>query len=378
MTCRLTPTVFVFTTTVLLSLLLPPAGWSVETVQLDAAAEIRAGIETQPVVEYSFGDQIRIIGQTVRSPGATLTVKALVEGRVDAVHVAPGDRVPRGGALVTIQSHDLHDLKGRYLRAREALKLADNRVEAGEQLFELEGISRLELEQRRLHALGARLDVDAVEAELEHLGFRRQEVATLFDDTDWHPMLTMSAPMAGAVLDLEVEVHGWVERYQPLLVLGDPARLELELQLPPDQADRVAPGDVVEFVPVGRPGTTGRARIITRVPRVDPTTRTVTLRAEITEGLTLTLPGVFVEGTLVRGEASASPSVPEAAVIRIGAEDHVFVHIGASTYEARPIQVGRFDGSRYEILAGAAVGEEVAVVGVFLLKSALLRQAEGS
>ena len=51
MTCRLTPTVFVFTTTVLLSLLLPPAGWSVETVQLDAAAEIRAGIETQPVVD---------------------------------------------------------------------------------------------------------------------------------------------------------------------------------------------------------------------------------------------------------------------------------------------------------------------------------------
>lgn len=378
MTRRLTPTLFVLSATVLLTLFLPPAGQGVETVRLDAEAERRGGIETQPVIELSFGDQIRIVGQTVRSPGATLTVKALVEGRVDSVHVAPGDRVPRGGALVTIQSHDLHELKGRYLSAREALKLAENRVEAGEQLLELEGISRLELEQRRLHALGARLEVDAVEAELTHLGFQREDVATLFDDPSWHPLLTMSAPMAGAVLDLEVEAHGWVERYQPLLVLGDPARLELELQLPPDQAERVAPGDLVEFVPVSRSGKTGTARIITRVPRVDPTTRTVTLRAEITEGLELTLPGVFVEGTLIRGKVSASPSVPEAAVIRIGAEDHVFVHTGPSTYEARPIQVGRFDGSRYEILAGAEVGEEVAVVGVFLLKSALLRQADGT
>lgn len=357
---------------------LPLAGQGVQTVQLDAAAERRGGIETRPVVEHAFGNRIRIVGQTVRSPGSTLTVKALVEGRVEAVHVAPGDRVPRGGALVTLQSHDLHELKGRYLSAREALKLAENRVEAGEQLLELEGISRLELEQRRLHALGARLEVDAVEAELEHLGFPREEVANLFDDPDWHPLLTMSAPMASAVLDLEVEAHGWVERYQPLLVLGDPARLELELQLPPDQAEQVTPGDLVEFVPVGRSGRTGRARIVTRVPRVDPTTRTVTLRAEITEGLELTLPGVFVEGTLIQGNVSASPSVPEAAVIRIGAEDHVFVQTGASTYEARPIQVGRFDGSRYEILEGAEVGEDVAVVGVFLLKSALLRQADGS
>ncbi len=375
MTRHQTWTVFVLS---FIATLLPPAARAVETVRLNAATENRAGIETSPVVEWSFGDQIRIVGQTVRSPGSTLTVKALVEGRVDSVHVAPGDRVPRGGALVTIQSHDLHDLKGRYLRAREALKLAENRVEAGEQLLELEGISRLELEQRRQYALGARLDIDAVEAELEHLGFRREEVATLFDAPDWHPQMTLRAPMAGAVLDLEVETHGWVERYQPLLVLGDPARLELELQMPPDQADRVAPGDVVEFVPVGRPGQTGRARIITRVPRVDPTTRTVTLRAEITDGRALTLPGVFVEGTLVRGDVSVAPSVPESAVIRIGAQDHVFVHTGASTYEARPVHVGRFNGSRYEILAGTAVGEEVAVVGVFLLKSALLRQTDGN
>lgn len=356
---------------------LPPLARTVDTVQLDPAAEARAGIQTQPVDERSFGDQIRLVGQTVRSPGATLTVKSLVEGRVEALHVAPGDWVPRGGALVTLHSHDLHELKGRYLRAHKALELASNRVEAGEQLLELEGISRLDLDQRRQVAFGARLDVDEAEAELEHLGFRREEIATLFDDPEWEALLILRAPMAGAVLDLEVQAHSWVEHYQPLLVLGDPARLELELQLPPDQADRVKPGDLVDFIPVGQPDKEGRARIITRVPRVDPTTRTVTLRAEIIEGLALTLPGVFVEGTLARGEATAAPAVPESALIRFGAEDRVFVCTSPSTYEARPVRVGRFAEGRYEILAGVAPGEDVVVEGVFLLKSALLRQESG-
>ncbi len=364
----------IFLTGIAIVVLLPLTARAAETVRLDAGAEARAGIKTRPVIQRAFGDQVRVVGRTVRSPGTTVTVKALVEGRVDGVHVAPGDRVARGGALVTLHSHDLHDLKGRYLRAREALKLAENRVDAGEQLFELEGISRLELEKRRQNALAARLDVEAVEAELEHLGFSRDRIAELFDDPNWHPRLTLRAPTPGVVLDLDVEAHGWVEHYQPLLVLGDPSRLEVELQIPPDQADRVAPGDTVEFVPVGRPERTARARIITRVPRVDPTTRTVTLRAEITEGQAPSLPGVFVEGTLIRGATQVSPSVPEAAVIRIGTSDRVFVRVGDATYEARPIRLGHFNGSRYEILDGVATGEEVVVDGVFLLKSALLRQ----
>ena len=347
---------------------------AVETVRLDSAAESRAGIVTRPVLDRTFGDQVRVVGRTVRAPGSTVTVKALIEGRVDAVLVAPGERLAAGAALVKIHSHELHDLKGHYLRAREARKLAENRVEAGRQLLELEGISQLELERRRHEALSAKLEVEAVEAELEHLGFHREELVELFDDPTWHPVLTLRAPAAGVVLDLDAEAHGWVELYQPLLTLGDPARLELELQVPPDQAGHVAPGDTVDFVPVGRPELSGQAEVITRVPRVDPTTRTVAVRARITVGLEHTLPGVFVEGTLSRGSVTGSPSVPEAAVIRIGADDHVFVRTAPLTYEARPVTAGRFNGSRYEITRGVETGEEVVVEGVFLLKSALLRQ----
>jgi cobalt-zinc-cadmium efflux system membrane fusion protein len=345
-------------------------------VHLDASAETRAGIVTRPVLERAFGGQIRVVGRIVRAPGSTVTVKALVEGRVDRLHVLPGERVEVGAPLVTLHCHELHELKSRYLQARQARELAESRVRAGEELFALDGISRLELEERRQRALAARLDVEAVLAEMEHLGYSREE-AERMSDPDWHPVLTVRSPIAGAVLEVAIEEHGWATHYAPMVTIGDPERLELELQLPPDDSSRVAAGDRVDFVPVGRPELAGVAEVITGVPRVDPMTRTVTIRARLVESKGRSLPGVFVEGVLAHGEAVSRPSVPEAAVIRIGADDHVFIKTDAGTYEARPVRVGRFNGSRYEILDGVQPDEEVAVEGVFLLKSALLRPAEG-
>lgn len=346
-----------------------------ETVQLQAAAEARAGIQTQTVQERRFGDQHRIVGRTVRSPGSTVTVKALLEGRVVAVHVAPGDTVRRGSPLVTLDSHHLNELKGEYLRLRQALKLAQNRVAAGEQLLALEGISRLDLEQRQQTALVARLDLAAVQGKLEHFGLKLDPSESRLDDPGWHPELTLRAPSDGVVLDLAAETHGWVEPLQVLLVIGDPHRLELEIQLPPAQATLAMPGDEVDFEPVGQPSRRGRAKIITRVPRVDAMTRTVTLRAEIIEGLGLTLPGVFIEGTLTVGGTTSTISVPETAVIRIDSSDHVFVRTAPHTYAAQAVRLGRFSDQHYEVLAGLEVGEDVVVEGVFLLKSTLLRQA---
>lgn len=348
-----------------------------ETVHVSAAAQARAGIVLRPVQERTFGDQIRVLGQAVRSPGATTTVKSILEGRLERLLVAPGDSVKRGQPLIELHSHMLHELQGRLLRDSEALRLAEARLEAGRQLLEVEGISQVELDTRQHEALAARLAMKNGEAELRDLGYSDADIQQLLKTTDLHPVLTLRAPTAGVVLEVAVQQFAWVQAYDPLVVLGDPESLELELQLPPDEATGVGRGDLVEFVPVGRPEAWGLAKVVTRVPQVDATTRTVMVRAQITHGSENLLPGVFVEGNLIRGAASQAPSVPESAVIRMGSSDYVFVRVDAETFEARPVSVGRFNGTRYEIREGLKLGEEVAVQGVFLLKSALLRGEEG-
>lgn len=340
-------------------------------VTLDPASQARAGIITRPVLVRAFGDALPVVGEIVRAPGATVTVRTIVDGRVVAIEAKPGERVRAGDPLLRIHSHQVQKMEGDFIEARDSLRLAEARVAAGEELLAVEGISRIAVEQRRQEVLAARLHYDRAHHELVDVGYTEGEAeGVLHREPDGY--LTLRAPAAGAVLSLGVEEHAWFRAFDPLVVLGDPAAVEVQLQINPNDAPRVAAGDVVEFSAVGRPEAMGRARVLTPIPNVDPQTRTMTVRATIERAPATIVPGLYVQGQLMHGEERQSPSVPEKAVIRIGDGDYVFVRRGPESFEARAVQLGAFNGSRYEIASGVREGEEVAVEGVFLLKSALL------
>ncbi len=352
---------------VLLAALPASAG---EVVHLDPQSQVRAGIVVRPVIERSFGAQIRVIGQVVRSPGSTLTVKSVLGGQVETINVAPGDTIRRGMVLTELHSHEMLGMQGEFLKAGDRARLAKSRLEAGKELYDLDGISRIELQTREQEAFAAQLDLDQAREELVNHGVGEDAVRELEKSRKASHRMPVAAPLDGVVLEMMVQEHQWVQAYEPLMVLGDPQRVELMLQIPPDEAATVTAGSLVEFAPVGRTQLTGRATIVSRVPQVDPETRTVRVRARIPEvGGESFFPGMFVEGTVKTGLTETAPSVPESAVIRFAASDVVFVRTALSAFEARPVELGMFDGTRYEIRSGVELGEEVVVKGVFFLKS---------
>jgi RND family efflux transporter MFP subunit len=347
-----------------------------EVVELDARQQARAGIVVGSVGERAFGDSLRLVGQVVRVPGSTLTLKAVIPGRVEELRVAPGDRVRAGDLLVALHSHQLLGMQAELLRARGRASLAATRLDAGNELYAIEGISRLDLQVREQEAFAANLEYTIVRDELLDHGFPEAALEAVLETRTTDAHLPVVAPVDGVVLELAVEDQEWVEEFQTMIVMGDPERVELELQVAPDHASIVAAGDLVDFAPVGRPDRVGRAKVISRVPQVDPGTRTIKLRARIVDGGSALYPGVFVEGTLAHGEARRAAAVPVSAVINFGGRDVVFVQLTEESFEVRPVTLGVFDGEVHEVVAGVEVGDPVAVGGVFLLKSTLLG-AEG-
>jgi len=146
-------------------------------------------------------------------------------------------------------------------------------LEAGRQLYEIQGIARIELDRREQEALAARIDYEQSLEELHDIGYLDEDVAALLEHSTPRGRLTLRAPADGVVLELVVEEHEWIEAYEPLLVLGDPDRVELEIRVQPVDSSRVTIGDRVEFVPVGHPELAGRARVLTPIPTVDRLTR---------------------------------------------------------------------------------------------------------
>lgn len=359
------------------SLSIAPLCSAGQRVRLDRDEQSRAGIVVRPVVERSFGDRFRVVGQVVRSPGSTIPVKVVVPGRIEKIMATPGSRVVAGQPVLLMHSHALHGLQANFLRANERLRLAEIRVQAGRKLLDLEGISRLELEEREQRAFAARLEVEAARAELMDLGYTEHDLEGIASRRNPDPHLTIRAPKDGVVLELHAEPQEWVQAYSLLMVIGDPTRIELELQIPPDQASSVSRGDKLEFTPAARPDAVGHATVVTSVPQVDPTTRTIVIRASIVDSAAPLVPGVFVEGRLTHGTARKASAVPESAVTRLEGKDVVFVRVGDDSFEGRPVMLGQFNGKEFEVESGLKPGEDVVVQGVFFLKSALLKDVSG-
>ncbi len=349
----------------------------VREVTVNQAAQQRMGLRTESVQIGSVGDSVRIVGQVTRSPGATTEVRSALAGQVTRVLVAPGDEVHRGQMLLELHSHELHDLEADLLRAAETLRRAERRLQAGRELLEVQGISRLEVEGREEEVNHARVSLMLAQAELHSLGLSDGEIDSIVRNQDLRIRYRVTAPAAGTVLELGVQPHTWVQNFEPLLTLGDPKRLELMLQVSPEQAARVAPGAEVTFRPVGQTGDRYLAHVLSRVPQVDAATRTVRVRAAIegNSSATMLFPGVFVEGRLQLQVAQPAVVVPESAVVRMDAADFVFVRLGPTRFEARPLRLGTSEPGRYAVLEGLQAGEEIVVEGSFLLKSTLLTEA---
>ena len=69
--------------------------------------------------------------------------------------------------------------------------------------------------------------------------------------------------------------------------------------------------------------------------------------------------------------------VPLSAVTRIADRDCVFVHQPDGDFEVHHVTLGRSAAGRVEIVVGLRAGEQVAIDGVFTLKSAVLKGTFG-
>jgi multidrug efflux pump subunit AcrA (membrane-fusion protein) len=83
--------------------------------------------------------------------------------------------------------------------------------------------------------------------------------------------------------------------------------------------------------------------------------------------------------TLALGDAEPAMAVvvPSSAVQSVDGQTVVFVAGEDDTFSPRQVVVGRTINDRVQVLSGLAAGESVAATGSFVLKSEMLRRADG-
>ena len=322
------------------------------------------GVRTQAVAEPAGAALARYPGTVVVPPAQQRVVAAPLPAMVESLRVSVGDSVRAGQVLAVLRSAQAQELQHDAHVSHTQAALASSTLARDEQLYK-EGLIPL-----------ARLEASRVQAELaaEH----REERETMLTQAGGAAkapsgMLTLTAPMAGIVLERLVVVGQRVDMAAPLLRIARLTPLWVELQVPSPALAGVRVGGAVTLT-----GHPARGRVLALAPTVDTATQSVMVRVEFSGVLDGLRAGQAVEarieGAVAAGSAGAqlagAAMLPAAAVLQGTGAAFVFVELAPGRYRATPVQRAGGSGDTAAVI-GLPAGSRVVVQGTAALKALL-------
>jgi len=303
-------------------------------------------------------------------------VSAPFSGRVLRVAVEPGDVVRAGEPLARMTRGSAGFLDPRLeaeARAAVTVALARERAATAERDLAVSEAARArQLAATRLIADTARdaaiARERAAEAALQAAAaeVRRARSALLAaGESGGEGAVLVKAPVAAVVLRVPQESEAVVASGTPLIVLGDPARVDVVAEFLSQDAVTLQPG-AAAFIE-----NWGGAPLAARIERVEPVARTKVSALGIEEQRTnvilefveppppaLRVHDFRIDARVIVAERSNVLRVPLGALFRDGERWAVYVVRGGRA-ALTPVEVGLEDDSAREITRGLELGETV-------------------
>ena len=287
------------------------------------------------------------VGGSVTAVGTVLSneevqLRSQVSGQIEKISFAEGERVSRGVVLVKINDDEL---QAQLLRAKSRLAIAEQQAGRQKQLFEKQFISQEEYNNSLNELNVVRADGQLIEAQIAKTEIR--------------------APFDGSIGLRFVSEGSYVSPATVITTLQDNARMKVDFTIPEKYARMIGEGDSIRFrVQSRREAYAGR--IYSTDARIDPTTRTLRVRA-----VTPNPDGALLPGAFASVDVSLNPrrvlTIPAYALIPESRGHRVFV-LKSGVAVSRPVVIGDRSDDRVEIADGLATGDTLIPSGILQLR----------
>lgn len=353
-----------------------------QPVWVDAATATRQPLEVTIVEEGRTRVQDRYV------------VSAPVAGYLRRIELDVGERVEQGQLLTRLEPlrsealdpRSRAEAQARVAAAQASLAAAEQQVAAAEaddrlasqellrirqlaekQLVSVEVLQQTEAAATRAAAAlrSSRFGVDVARHELQAARMR-VSVSAASGQSSSSDLVDILAPVSGAVLQRLRQSEGVVSPGQALLELGDPAALEVVVDVQSFDAVQIQPGTEVRLTGWGGEPLMALVRTVepvgfTRVSALGVEEQRVRVVLGMTsprEQWALLGDGYRVDAHFILWRSDDVLVVPESALFRRGGDSFVFV-IDGDVVAQRAVSSGRGDGFRISIVEGLSEGEQV-------------------
>jgi cobalt-zinc-cadmium efflux system membrane fusion protein len=271
-----------------------------------------------------------------------------------------GERVTAGQPLVVIDSPDLAGAYADYDRAKAGMALARKSLDRQRGLAKIGGAAEKDLQQ-------AENDFAAAEAELRRSEARLKQIGVEADTTAQSRTVTVAAPMAGSVIELDVGPGAyWNDATASLMTIADLRTIWVTANVPESDTAFVTKGQEVDVAFPAYPDAPRRGEVLFVSDVLDPDTRRTKVRIAFDNPDTRLRPGMFANVTF-HAPARRAAVLPTSALVLKDDINQVYVETAPWTFEARTVDIGFQQGNEVVLKGGVAAGERVVVKGGVLL-----------
>jgi len=292
-----------------------------------------------------FGERLEALGTTRANESVEIT--ANVTEFVKALHFDDGDVVNQGDLLVELDNQE------EVAALNSALALLDERKAAFERAQNLvrdQAISTATLQEREASLRQVEGQIEGLRAQVNQREIR--------------------APFDGQLGIREVSIGALIRSGQLITTLDDLSRIKVDFEVPSLFLSDLRSGLEIEGRVRAFPDKTFKGEIRTLGSRVDPRTRSLSVRALLPNPDGLLRPGLLMTIDLIKNPREAL-MVPESSIVQTGDEAAVYVirkEEDADKAHRQTVRLGSREPGRVEVVEGLSEGDKVVVHGLMQIR----------
>ncbi|NOT75072.1 MAG: efflux RND transporter periplasmic adaptor subunit [Cyclobacteriaceae bacterium] len=314
----------------------------------DASTQGAARRNSGPISVEGFIVNQSTVSEDVEVPGTLLPaeetqIRAEVSGRIIQLNLPEGTIVPKGFLLVKLFDQDL---QAQLKKLQVQLEIAVKTVERQRELLTINGISQQDFDLSALNVDNLKADIQTIRISISKTEIR--------------------APYEGQIGLRSVSLGAYLSPTDIITSLRDIKQLKLEFSVPEKYAQNIAKGYTVKFTVDGGKKE-HRAIVLATEGNVEQNTRTLKIRAIVSEKDNELVPGVFAKVNLQLGEDSVALMIPTQSIIPQARNKQVIVFKKDSA-RFTVVETGIRDSAYIQVLKGLRAGDTVVTTGLMAIR----------
>lgn len=297
---------------------------------------------TAHIVSYEkLSDLVFTTGSILANEEVEL--RSEISGKITQILFKEGAYVNKGDLLVKINDAEL---QAQLRKAASKVKLIEDREARQRQLAQNQMISKEDYESTLNDLEASKAEYDLIQAQIDKTEIR--------------------APFNGVVGLREVSEGSFVTTTTVIARLQNLTNLKVDFAIPQKYASNVKIGDELTFKLSGS-NNQYKARIYAIEPKIDPSTRTLKLRAICTATYKGLFPGAFANVELNLKETEDAILITTVAIVPELKGQLVYLYKNGVAMPQR-VELGLREERRVQITSGLAEGDTVITSGILQMR----------